>query len=407
MAHKNLRQPTRNLPLAIVPRELTLEFDGASFPVRYYSSPNPTRLVLLDAPDQTESEREDVALYISAFGAAQVYRLRADTLTDARADRERGLALLRALAAREPDVPHLFGAFSTELGLQIEFPNGYFGEAGELPPHRFVTARDGAQLALREYAANTSRAILLLHGSTTHDGAYAPLARFMASRNLARVYALTLRGHGLSGGARGDVAYSAQHVEDIADTIRFLRVTAGAEKIFLLGHSLGGGLALRFLESSFAGMTDGAILLAPYIGSRAPLQDRKSHVIAARVFWQNAAPLTIFNALGVTRGQHLPCIEFEMLEGFRTPMETPRYSYRAWMAVSPSRRLHRALEKFHKPTLVVLSEGDEIFVLTKLEAFFARVAQLECVRVNEPTHSGIAFHPETHTQLERWLKMQG
>lgn len=399
---------TLKLPVQVTPRNLLVPLlDGTVCRVRHYPSPTSCCLVLVDAPDHSPREREDVALYISAFGAAQVYRLRDTAQTDLQACLARGHALLDTLVAEEPGAPILLAAFSTKHGLEFSFADGYFGARGGLPAHHLLTARDGARLALREYAAESETAVLILHGSTTHDATYAPLARFIAARNLARAFTLTLRGHGMSGGARGDVAYVAQNVDDVADMLENIRATTRPKRLVLLGHSLGGGLALRFIESRYASSIDGCILLAPYIGSRTPLQDRNTHVIAARVFWQHAIPLALGDALGITRGQHLPCIEFDMLPGFRTPMEVTRYSYRGWMAVSPSRRLRRALDAFRKPHLVVLSDGDELFVPDKLASYFQGVPQLELARIAQATHSGIAFHPETHAYIAQWLEQSG
>lgn len=407
MGQKSSAVHTRRVPIQVTPRDITIVLgDGTQGKVRYYPSPNPTRLVLLDAPSQTESEREDVAFYVSAFGVAQVYRLCGDTAASPQEYQARGYALLDALVAAEPNAPTLLGAFSTTHGLECFFPDGYFGARGRVPPPCYISARRGAQLALREYAADAGTVVLVLHGSTTHDRAYAPLARFLTARNLARVFTLTLRGHGLSEGARGDVAYIAQVQDDVADAVAYLRSTTRAKKIILLGHSFGGGVALRFLESCAADAVDGYILLAPYIGSRTPLQNRATHVNTARVFWRNTVPLTIANGLGVTRWHHLPAIEFEILPGFETPMETPRYSYRGWMAGTPSWRVHRALEKLNRPMLVLLSRADELFVVDKLAAFFSGVPRVECVLVTEPTHSGIAFHPQAHAHIAQWLNRQ-
>lgn len=393
-----------NVPIQVTPRDLTVVLaDGTELPVRYYASPTPLCLVLLDAPNQNETEREEVAVYISAFGAAQVYRLRDQVARDMDTNRARGFALLDALVAREPDAPIILGTFSTETGLAPSFPQGYFGARGGLPPQSPIQMRDGARLLLREYAADAETVMLVLHGSTTHDVSYAPLARFLAARKLARVFTLTLRGHGLSDGARGDVSYIAQCADDVADTLAYLRTTTHAEKIILLGHSLGAGLTLRFCESRYAETVDGYILLAPYVGTRTPLQDRKTHVIAAQPHWRNAILLTFVNAVGVTRWNHLPVLDFEILPGFQTPMEVARYSYRGWTAFSPTRRFDRALTKLQKPMLVVLSEGDELFVAHKLQSLFANAPRVKCVTIREPTHSGIAFHPQAFEQTEAWL----
>lgn len=139
---------------------------------------------------------------------------------------------------------------------------------GLLPPPAVssdVRAADGLRLHALAWPVARPRAVLLLsHGLGEHAGRYAALARDLAPRGV-EVHALDHRGHGRSRGVRGHTPAFARLVEDFDGFAR--GVTAGAPAgvpVFLLGHSLGGLIAIRWLETEPAGVR-GAILSAPLL----------------------------------------------------------------------------------------------------------------------------------------------
>ena len=141
---------------------------------------------------------------------------------------------------------------------------------GLLPPPAepsTLSAADGTRLhALRWPVERPRAALLLSHGLGEHAGRYAPLARDLAPRGI-EVHALDHRGHGRSGGARAYVARFSRYVDDFE---AFRRQVAGGLPaglpVFLLGHSLGGLIALRWLEAHPHTGLAGAILSAPLLG---------------------------------------------------------------------------------------------------------------------------------------------
>lgn len=143
---------------------------------------------------------------------------------------------------------------------------------GLLPPpaaSSTLRAADGTRLhALRWPAERPRAALLLSHGLGEHAGRYAALARDLVPRGV-EVHALDHRGHGRSGGAR---AYAARFGHFVDDFERFrLHVAASLPAglpVFLLGHSLGGLIAIRWLEAHPEAGLAGAILSAPLLGIR-------------------------------------------------------------------------------------------------------------------------------------------
>ncbi len=82
--------------------------------------------------------------------------------------------------------------------------------------------------------------LVCLHGITSHGRHFAKLAERLAGR--FHVVALDLRGHGLSDMPSGDAPYATDalitHLADVLDVL-------GLSRASLVGHSMGGGLALH------------------------------------------------------------------------------------------------------------------------------------------------------------------
>ncbi len=106
--------------------------------------------------------------------------------------------------------------------------------------------------------------IIIAHGYAEHGGRYGNLVEELVPRGFA-LYALDHRGHGRSEGPRGHVGRFAEFVADL----HAFRVRVEEEQrdvpLFLLGHSMGGLIAVRYLLSHGSGLT-GAILSSPALG---------------------------------------------------------------------------------------------------------------------------------------------
>jgi alpha-beta hydrolase superfamily lysophospholipase len=132
-------------------------------------------------------------------------------------------------------------------------------------------ARDGTALAYRHYpapAAAIERIAILVHGSSGSSASVHALAEALAARGV-ETYAVDIRGHGASG-ARGDIAYVGQLEDDLADLVAVVRKTAPTAPLILIGHSAGGGFALRVAGSPMQALFARTVLLAPYLGYSAP-----------------------------------------------------------------------------------------------------------------------------------------
>jgi pimeloyl-ACP methyl ester carboxylesterase len=132
-------------------------------------------------------------------------------------------------------------------------------------------ARDGTWLAYRVYAAGNGARdgiAILAHGSSASSIEMNAVAKALAGAGVTAV-ALDMRGHGASG-TRGDIAYPGQLDDDLADLVATLRKAYPAARFSLIGHSAGGGFALRISASKLGEAFDRFVLLAPYLGHSAP-----------------------------------------------------------------------------------------------------------------------------------------
>ena len=108
--------------------------------------------------------------------------------------------------------------------------------------------------------------IALVHGYGEHSGRYARVATDLVRAGFA-VYSFDLRGHGKSGGDRCYIDSINDYLTDLDLFLTQLRQKSQNIGVFLLGHSLGGAIALRYtIESKPA--FQGLILSAPFLGQR-------------------------------------------------------------------------------------------------------------------------------------------
>ena len=97
----------------------------------------------------------------------------------------------------------------------------------DLPRVTWIKARDGTSLATRVWttgaAADVSRVVIAIHGSSAMGGSMHTLAKALYDANTT-VYAPDMRGHGDSG-RRGDIDYTGQLDDDLADLVAEIRTT--------------------------------------------------------------------------------------------------------------------------------------------------------------------------------------
>jgi alpha-beta hydrolase superfamily lysophospholipase len=136
--------------------------------------------------------------------------------------------------------------------------------------------------------------VLIAHGGAEHSGRYAWTADQLVARGHA-VYAIDHRGHGRSDGPRAYVDRVEHAVADLHTLAALVAERHPAAPVFLLGHSMGGLIALDYAlhhQDELAGL----VLSAPL----AVLDANPATRLASRVLSAAAPRLPVYKIDGTT-----------------------------------------------------------------------------------------------------------
>lgn len=107
-----------------------------------------------------------------------------------------------------------------------------------------IKSSQGLSLFAKNYLVDHPKAnILIIHGLNEHCLRYAHVAKALNDIGLS-VYTFDLRGHGQSGGERSFVSDIDEYREDVENAYRQIPKNI---PLFILGHSMGGMIAVKFL----------------------------------------------------------------------------------------------------------------------------------------------------------------
>jgi len=131
-------------------------------------------------------------------------------------------------------------------------------------------AHDGTKLWRRKWvpAAPQKGVLIIQHGLRDHSDNYDRLARRAAAAGFA-VWAMDLRGHARSAGARVAPNPWDIYVEDMDQFIGMVRAAEPGQPIFLMGHSMGGEIAALTTVEKRPQLA-GLILSAPVLNLGVP-----------------------------------------------------------------------------------------------------------------------------------------
>lgn len=124
----------------------------------------------------------------------------------------------------------------------------YFDGAGGQRLFERVWSHDGPPKAV----------VVIVHGYAEHSGRYAYVGEQLVARGYS-VRAYDLRGHGHSGGPRTHIRSAAEHLSDLDVVLHRACQAHPGRRVFLLGHSMGGGI-VALAASVGRAPVDGIIL---------------------------------------------------------------------------------------------------------------------------------------------------
>jgi alpha-beta hydrolase superfamily lysophospholipase len=262
-----------------------------------------------------------------------------------------------------------------------------------MPPLSRFSARDGTELAYRHYparGASTGQIAILVHGSAGSSVAVHALSDALAARGI-ETYAPDIRGHGGSG-SRGDVGFIGQLENDMADFVAVVRETSPTAPLTLLGHSSGGGFALRVAGSPIQDLFTRTVLLAPYLGYDAPSTRADSGGWASADIPRFLA-LTALQRLGIDCCGSLPTLAFAVPANSERNVNST-YSYRLMRNFATS-GYQRDLAAARHPVTLISGAADELMFADKYADTVHAVAPLVEVRlIDGVDHMGIVCNAQ-------------
>lgn len=270
----------------------------------------------------------------------------------------------------------------------------------------FFEARDGTRLYRRCWGQPKQGVVALVHGFGEHVGRYVFLVQHLTEQGF-RVEAFDCRGHGRSCGKRGHVQKFQDYIEDL-DVFLHKMISEQPHDLplFLLGHSQGGHIVLRYgLDFPQTPLT-GVITSSPFLG------------MALRVSPIQRAAARVMNQVWPAFSQSTPIAIHELthhVEVIERTRRDPLYSNMAsarWFeeTIQAQKETMQQAHSFQFPLLMQLAGDDRLVDKHTASLFFDHIQSQDRQRLeyagyfheiyNEtPDRRHLVFQ-----DLSKWLK---
>lgn len=263
-----------------------------------------------------------------------------------------------------------------------------------------LRSHDGLALYYRERLVPGAGAqIILVHGVAEHNGRYREFEEFFVSRGLD-FSMIDLRGHGQSEGRRVFIADFEEYLEDLDLLVE--RVESHADRIFLVGHSLGGVIAVRYVETrqpKFAGLvTSSAGLKAKIVPPRP--------VFAVLRFINKFFPAT--RVPGLVKPNQI-CRDEAVVRRYQDDPLVPKYLTTSFglHALAAGERALAEANQINLPTLIMHAGADEVADPQGSQELFDRISvQDKRIEIYPGLYHEIFNEPEREqvlTDLHDWI----
>jgi pimeloyl-ACP methyl ester carboxylesterase len=264
-------------------------------------------------------------------------------------------------------------------------------DRSDLPELKRFQARDGTELAFRSYQptpVRDDRITVLVHGSAGSSANMHAVGKGLAVAGIEAV-ALDMRGHGRSG-TRGDIGYTGQLEHDLTDAVEFLRQSTPGVRFTLVGHSAGGGFALRVAGGATGELFDRYVLVAPYLGPFAPTsRAQRGGARWAEPSIPRIVALAALGRMGISCCESLPVLAFALPEE-AVLRATTRYSYRLMVNFASHWDFRSDLHAARRPIVLISGSADELMDAGSYEAAMQMPGRsVRTVLVPSVSHMGV------------------
>lgn len=269
------------------------------------------------------------------------------------------------------------------------------------------TSQDGLKIFYRRYQADNERArLVIVHGLGEHSGRYGNVVERLLPKGIT-IWALDLRGHGHSDGWRGHVSTFDLYLSELRTMVEIASEGGpDAIKIFLLGHSMGGLVALNF-ALRFPEIIDGVIASSPTLGLAVKVPAIKGGL--GKIMSSIWPSLSLSNELDASKISH----DEEVVCAYKKdPLVHDRVSAR-WFTefLSAMETTNQLASKIKIPILMQVAGDDHLVSAQSSKTFFEKL-DLEDRTLHfyddlyhEIYNEGEDRRAKVLTDLETWLKI--
>ena len=270
------------------------------------------------------------------------------------------------------------------------------------------TGPDGIKIFYRQYRAESERArMVIAHGLGEHSGRYGNVIERVLPRGFS-VWVPDHRGHGQSGGRRGHILNFVQYLTDLRLMVELAKKDMPGEiPCFLLGHSMGGLIALYFAQR-YPELIDGVVASSPCLGMVLEIPPVKKVLGSFMSYvWPG---LIMGNELDATKISR----DLDVVKAYENdPLVHDRVSARFFtelMAAMGS--VNQQASTLNVPVLMQVAGDDFLVNANASKHFFKRLAlQDKTLHVYDGMYHEIYNAPEDSQKrvledLEAWLEKQ-
>ena len=242
-----------------------------------------------------------------------------------------------------------------------------------------------SELEVRRWQATGALrgAVLVVHGLQEHSGRYSELAGRLTAAGFD-VAAVDLYGHGKSPGRRGHLeSFEGDHLGAVDLLVRHAEQRDPDVRPFLLGHSLGGLITIRWAQSRvFADRLRGLVLISPFVAPSMPVPGWKEALsrLAGRL-------RPTFRLRTGIADEDVFRDDAEAAAFAADPLVQRYISAAHWNALSAERERLRESAPLEVPMLFLLAGDDRIVDSAAAAAFAARQREATVIEYGGAYHA--------------------